>query len=102
MSEIQIPLTPHLANQTGHWESTENEKSLPGTVKGIPTNGSSRLNALCDYLKLWKTFQRNKETPFPQELIAAFLSQGSSPRFKTDPLHKMGKIPLNHPEQMYL
>lgn len=54
-SVTKIPLTPHLANQTGHWESTENEKSLPGTIKGIPTNGSSRLNALCDYLKLWKT-----------------------------------------------
>lgn len=50
-SAIKIPLTPHLANQT------ENEKALPGTVEGIPTNGSSRLNALCDYLKLWKTFQ---------------------------------------------
>lgn len=41
----------HLAKQMVQWESTESVKSFPGTGNGIPTHGSSRLNALCDYLK---------------------------------------------------
>lgn len=54
-STVKVPLTLHLANQILQWEVTENVKSLSGTINGTPSNCSSRLNALCDYLK--KTFR---------------------------------------------
>lgn len=89
---MRVRLTLHLANQILQRESIENVKSLPGTTNGIPTNCSSRLNALRDYLHLKKTFQWNKENRLNESSAACF----SGVHLASVPvlLGKMGEYPL--------